>query len=108
MFPVIATISSIALMGILAWKNYKDGWVKHREGLIHPPEVHRELRKNVSVVPEDAGASAGGTVNIAIEFSQQLGRLQSSMVRANAPLVTPAPLSAEVNATDQERRTAVQ
>jgi hypothetical protein len=108
MLPLIATISSIALLGIFAWKNHKDGWVKHREGLIDLPEVHRELRNSVSVVPEDAGASGGGTVITTTEFSRQLARLQSSIRRANASVATSAPLSEEANATDQECGTAVQ
>jgi hypothetical protein len=105
---LIATISSITLMGIFAWKNHKDGWVKHRERLIDLPEVHRERRDNVSVVAEDAGALVGGTVITATEFSHQLASLQSSIRRANAPVIPPAPLSAEANVTDQECGTAVQ
>jgi hypothetical protein len=75
---------------------------RNREGLTDLSEVHRELGINVSVVPEDAGASVGGLVIIATKFSQQLGRLQSSIRRANAPVVTPAPLLAEANATEHE------
>jgi hypothetical protein len=89
LLPVIplATIATIALMGLFAYRNGKQAWVKHRKPIV---ERLHELKRDISTAPLVSEAPSVWYAGMAInptEFSQQLGLLQTSLQRANAPVL---------------------
>ena len=74
-------------MGYFARQNYKQGWVRERRALI---DRLRDLKRDISTAPAVSAAPSVWYAGMAInptEFSQQLGLLQTSLQRANAPEV---------------------
>ena len=94
MFTALAAFSTVALMGLFAWKNHREGWVKHRRPII---ENLGEADWKGDILLEVAGTqlvSSPSTAIDAIGFSQQLQNMDASLERLNAPVVKANPASA--------------
>jgi hypothetical protein len=105
MLTVIAAVSTIALMGIFAWRNHREGWVKPRKPMIECIWTsHYDLPAVPEVSRTPSVSSAGMPIN-PTEFSQQLGSMQASLQRANAFAVTPTSMSAAAKTADRDRVT---
>jgi hypothetical protein len=108
MLTALVAISTIALMGLFARKNRKEGWIKPRKEMIENLRaVDWNPQPDLSAVPEVAGTSWVSSARMAInpdKFSQQLGTLITSLHRANASVVSPV-YTATAKATDRNRVT---
>jgi hypothetical protein len=82
----VASVAAISLMGVFARQNRKEGWVKTRRTLV---DSLRQARRDLLTVPEPAAThSAVAYAGLPIdptEFAGQLGRLRTSLDRANQP-----------------------
>jgi hypothetical protein len=99
MLPVIPLTAgaSVALMGIFAWRNQKQGWVKRRTTLIDSlREIKRDLLTTPAEVSQTPAVWYAGMVVNPVEFSQQLGYLQTSLQRAGSPALPKSPTRVSV------------
>jgi hypothetical protein len=121
MFAALAALSTIALMGLFAWKNHREGWVKHRKPMIenvgeadwkaHYGSAWRNhVFPDSSIVPvvaETSSVSPSGAATDAIGFSQQLQNMETSLERLNAPVVKANPaLTPAGKASDRDKVTS--
>lgn len=91
---LFASAATISLMGAFARQNRKVGWVKTRKTII---DGLRQAKRDLLTIPEPAssGSSAAyaGLPIDPTEFSSQLGKLQTSLHRANQPVIGAQPAS---------------
>ncbi len=85
---LLASAATISLMGAFARQNRRQGWAKTRKTLI---DSLRQAKRDLLTIPEPAShvpaAAYAGLPVDPTEFSSQLGRLQTSLHRANQPRI---------------------
>jgi hypothetical protein len=119
MFTALAALSTVALMGLFARKNRREGWVRHREPMIenlgeadwkaHYGSAWRDhVFPDSSILPEISAtpsvSSSGAAIDV-IGFTQQLQSMEASLERLNAPVVNPA-LTRVAKLSDRDKVTS--
>jgi hypothetical protein len=81
---LLASTGTVALMGAFARRNRTEGWVKTRKSIIN---ILKQAKRDLLTIPQpEAPRSAvvyAGLPIDPIDFASQLGRLQSSLRRAD-------------------------
>ena len=97
---LLASAATVALMGVFARQNRKEGWVKTRKTII---DGLRQAKRDLLIIPEPASRiSAAAYAGLPVDptdFSGQLGRLQTSLYRANKPVIAAEMEAAEKKTT---------
>jgi hypothetical protein len=95
----VASATVICMMGVFARQNRKEGWVKTRKSLI---DSLRQAKRDLLTIPEpavtEAAVAYAGLPIDPTTFSSQLNRLQSSLQRANQPVVANTPAASDRSA----------
>lgn len=84
----VSSAAAIALMGVFARQNQREGWVKTRKTFV---DNLRQAKRDLLTIPKPASTrSAVAYAGLPIdptEFAGQLNRLHTSLHRANQPVV---------------------